>query len=113
MEVNRIAVIRMKLASLEIVRLLKPRLGFGSAEPHVQSILPPATEPEPIPEPVPEIPRIERLDPAQTSLVRLAEQLEASLKVSPPERPAPTEKSGSPTPEARKVSPGQQAWFDI
>jgi len=77
----------MKLANLEIVRRLKPRLGFGlPEEPRVEANLTPEPEPAPqiAPEP-PQAPRVERLDPGQTSLVRLAEQLEASLKEGPSE----------------------------
>jgi CheY-like chemotaxis protein len=106
----------MKLPSLEFVRLLKPRLGFGSAEEC--AVADPPVDAEDV-----ETPALPDLEEAQVSLAHLADQLTREseeepaelLETSPepvappvevaeePEAPSPPEPEPPPIPRPRRV----------
>ncbi len=77
---------RMRFSSLEIVKLLKPRLGFGSpdlCEEPVELISKPRIQPVAATEITPE--DLTVVDDTQLSLIYLADELEAALKTASPQ----------------------------
>ena len=79
----------MKFANLEIVKLLKPRLGFGSPDASeeaspVEDLHPPLPMPPPPTSPVTfSQESLETVDDTQLSLLLLADELENALKAAP------------------------------
>ena len=93
----------MKFANLEIVKLLVPRLGFGSPEVYPQArdevsdlnALPPLPEPPAAREPAEPIAQedLDAVSDTQLSLLRLADELECALQSAPTRGPTKTSSS--------------------
>ena len=78
----------MRLTNIEIVKLLKPRLGFGAPPVSKQEATTQGTEPlfvqQPgIPHFIPTVNELDGVDDAQLSLLQLADELEMALNAAP------------------------------